>query len=109
MVDQLFQIIFSHKAKQRIKEISDYYIQTTSPIVAQKIRNGIKEEARKLEKFPASKPKLPEAEDLSADIHYTKAWSFKLIFQIVNSTNTVRILTIRHDSEHPDDVKEDLT
>lgn len=108
MVGSLFKVIFSKKAMQRTREISDYYTQSGSTDVAKKVRQGIRDEARKLEKLPSSKPRLPEAEEIDAEIRYTKAWSFKIIFEILNPLNIVRILTIRHDSENPERVKKDL-
>ncbi len=64
MVGKLFRIIFSPKSRERLREISDYHKENTSPAVAKKIRTGIVSSARKLEKLPESKPKLPGTNDL---------------------------------------------
>ena len=108
MVDKLFQVIFSKKARKKLKDISDHYKRSASPAVAKKVRNRIKDEAKKLERVPESKPILPGTEDMDFQPRYTKAWSFKIIFRVINPTRIVRILTIRHDKEDPDNVKEDL-
>lgn len=44
-------------------------------------------EAKKLEKFPESKPILPDTEDFDQLVHYTKKWSFKIIFSIFKKNN----------------------
>jgi len=108
MVGQLFKIVFSRKAQQRIREISDYYTENASADVAKNVRRKIAKEAQTLAHLPASKPRLPEAEHLDAEIRYTKAWSFKIIFQILHPMNIVRILTIRHDNENPAEIKKEL-
>jgi len=102
MVGKLFRVIFSRKARQRLKDISDYNTRAASPAVSKKVRQGIIDQARKLEKLPASKPKLPDTEDYDYEVRYTKAWSFQIIGDIV------RILTTRHDKEDPENIKEDL-
>ena len=76
MVGKLLRVVFSKKAIERTREISDYYTRTASPSVAKKFRTGIKNEVRKLEELPSSKPKLPQAKDIDAEIRYTRAWSF---------------------------------
>lgn len=106
MVGKLFRVIFSRKARQQLKDISDYNTRTASSAVSNKIRQEITKEARKLEKLPASKPKLPNTENYDYDVRYTKAWSFKIIFRIIG--DMVRILTIRHDKEDPEEVEKDL-
>lgn len=108
MVGKKFQIIFSPISKERLKEISDYHKKNTSPAIAQKIRTEILSAARKLEKLPASKPKLPGTEELNYTIRYTKIWSYKIIFRVLSSESRVRILTIRHDKEDPQRIEEDL-
>jgi len=47
-------------------------------------------------------------EDINFEVRYTKAWSYKIIFRILNPLNIVHILTIRHDKEAPEEVKKDL-
>lgn len=108
MVGKLFRVIFSPKSRQRLREISDYHKKNASPAVAKKIRRGIISSARKLEKLPESKPKLPGTEDLDYTVRYTKKWSYKVIFRVLKMDKIVRILTIRHDKEDPEDIRKDL-
>ena len=108
MVGKLFQVIFSSTAKKRLRDISDHYTSTASPAVGRKIRHGIVTEAKKLEKLPESNPVLPNTEDVNFEVRYSKAWSYKIIFRVLNPFNIVRILTIRHDKEAPEEVKKDL-
>ncbi len=106
MVGKLFRIIFSPKSRKQLDEITDYQEKKASPAVAKKIRRGLISKARELEKLPESKPKLPDTEDLDYTVRYTKKWSYKIIFTVIK--DIVRILTIRHDKEDPEEIKKDL-
>ena len=108
MVGKVFKVVFSRLASKRLRERSDFYRENASPAVAAKVRKGIRDEAAKLEKLPESKPIVPGTEDAEHTIRYTKKWSYKIIFRVLNPMNIVRILTIRHDAEDPDEVLEDL-
>ncbi len=108
MVGKLFRVIFSLKARKRLREISDYQQKNASPVVAKKIRRGLISTARKLEKLPDSKPPFLGTEDLDYTVRYTKKWDYKIIFRVLKMDGIVRILTIRHDKEDPEDVLKDL-
>lgn len=108
MVGKLFQVVFSRKSTKKLREISDYLKENTSSSIAQNTTQAIRKEALKLNKLPSSKPIYPGTEELSEEIRYTKKWSFKIIFQVLSPKKLVRILTIRHDKEDPDEVLKDL-
>ena len=108
MVGQAFKVVFSRLAANRLQETSDFYQENVSPAAAGKVRKGIRDEAANLKKLPESKPIMPGTEGAEHTIRYTKKWSYKIIFRVLKSTNVVRILTIRHDAEDPDDVLEDF-
>ena len=48
-----------------------------------KLREGITDAVKKLERSPAARPILPNAEDHPMEIRYTKFWSYKIIFRLV--------------------------
>ncbi len=106
MVGKLFRVIFSRKSQKQLKGISDYVAENASPTQAKKVRKAIKKASDDLERLPESKPILPGTEHLPNKIRYTKKWSYKIIFRVIG--DIVRILTIRHDKENPEDVKNDL-
>ena len=108
MVGKLFRVIFSLQSKKRLREISDYQKKTASPAVASKIRRGLTSTARKLEKLPDSKPPVPGTEDLDYTARYTQKWDYKIIFRVLKMEGIVRILTIRHHKEDPEDLLKDL-
>ena len=108
MVGKLFQVIFSLKSRTRLKEISEYHKENVSKEVSKKVRQKIVAEASKLKELPESKPILPGTENMDYEVRYTKAWSFKIIFRVFNPKNIVRILTIRHDKEAPEDILKDI-
>jgi len=106
VVGKIFKVIFSRKSQKQLREISDYVAKDASPTQARRVRKAIKKAGDDLENLPESKPILPGTEDLPNEIRYTKKWSYKIIFRVIGSI--VRILTIRHDREDPEDIKKDL-
>ena len=108
MVGRLFRVIFSKKARTRLKEIGDYHKEHASEEVRLKVRNKIIEEAEKLERNPERHTLLPGTEDLDYEVRYAKAWSYKIIFRIFSIKQIVRILTISHDKQDPDKIIDDL-
>ena len=106
MVGKLFKVVFSRKSQKQLKDISDYVAENASPTQARKVRRAIKKAGDDLERLPESKPILPGTEHLPKKIRYTKKWSYKIIFRVLKGI--VRILTIRHDKEDPDDILKDL-
>lgn len=76
--------------------------------MASKINKGIRDEAKKLNKLPSSRPIYPGTEDMDGEIRYAKKWSFKIIFEVLNPKKLVQILTIRHDAEDPNEILDDL-
>jgi plasmid stabilization system protein ParE len=108
VVGKIFRVIFSRKSSRKLRGISDHLTENASSSVAANVTSEIRKEALKLEKLPGSKPTYPGTEDLEEDIRYTKKWSYKIIFEVLNPKNIVRILTVRHDAEDPEDILDDL-
>ena len=104
MVGKVFKVVFSPKARRRLNQIADYLEKVASKTVARKVRNNILEAADKLKSLPKSKPILPDTEDVRFEVRYTKSYSYKLIFRIEMTDDTVRILNISHDAEDPDKI-----
>lgn len=108
MVGNDFKIVFSKKSKTQILSIYRYYAQIASPEVGIKIRKKIIEESKKLKILPNSKPLLPNIEKLNFQVRYTKVFSFRIIFRVLEQRNQVNIITIRHDKTSDDDILKDL-
>lgn len=108
MVGKLFKVVFSRKSQKQLKEMSDYVAKNASPTQARTVRRAIKKAGDDLKHLPERKPILPGTEDLPKNIRYTKKWSYKIIFRVLKSISVVRILTIRHDKENPDDILKGL-
>jgi plasmid stabilization system protein ParE len=108
VVGKIFRVIFSRRSSKKLRETSDYLTRNASSSVARNVTSEIRKEALKLEKLPGSKPIYPGTEDLEEDIRYTKKWSYKIIFEVLNPKKIVRILTVRHDAEDPEDILDDL-
>jgi len=108
VVGKIFNVIFSQRAQRRLNQITDYYEENASRTVARKVRKSILDAADELKKLPASKPILPGTEEIDFDVRYTKSYSYKLIFRIETTADTVRILDISHDAEDPEKVIDSL-
>lgn len=108
MVDRLFRVIISRKARRRLKEIGDYHREYASEEVCKKVRNKIIEQAEQLERNPERYTLLPGTEDMDYEVRYTKAWSYKIIFRIFPVKQLVRILTIFLDKQDPRNIRKDL-
>ncbi len=102
-----YRVIAAPSAKKRLKEIYEYYKENVSIEVAKKMRNGLLEEADKLQKRPESKPLLRMQKRVVPPYRYTKKWSYKIIFQIFENESLVSIVDFMHDREDPKK-KEDL-
>jgi len=108
VVGKIFNVIFSQRAQRRLNQITDYYEENASRTVARKVRKGILDAADQLKKLPESKPVLPGTEDIPFEVRYTKSYSYKLIFRVEKTADTVRILDISHDAEDPDKIIDSL-
>jgi plasmid stabilization system protein ParE len=91
--------VFSNKAKERLREISNDYQERAGGSVSRKVRMGIAKAAKELNTQPERKPLLRFTKGIDYEIRYTKAWSYKIIFRVLEENKVVRILTIRHDKE----------
>lgn len=102
-----FRIVVSQNAKIKLKEIYFYTKENTSTQLAVKIRDGLLEEAEKLQSRPESKPLLRMKKQVVPPYRYSKKWSYKIIFQLFENENLISIIDFMHDRENPDK-KEDL-
>lgn len=106
MVNKLYKIIISRLARQRLKDISDYLTENASPETARKVRNGLLQTAKDLEKMPESHPILPGAEDKDPPYRFAKKWSYKVIFRIFEPKDEVRVLDFFHSKQNPEKLKD---
>ncbi len=100
MVEKTYKIILSKSVRDRLKQISDYYKRAASEQVSKKIRNGLLEAIKDLEKLPESKATLKLEKKVVTPYRYTSKWSFKIIYQVIKESETVRVLAIIHDKEN---------
>ena len=108
MVGRIFNVVFTQLANRRLNQIVDDLGQRASGSVALRIRQDIIREAKRLEKLPNSRPKLPDTEALDFEVRYTKSRKYKIIFRVVDHQDVVRVLSIRHDAEDPVSIRDDL-
>ena len=108
MVEWLYNVVLTKLARKKLTKIARDVAEHSSPATAKRVRKDLLGAAVKLENLPHSKPKLPGTEDLDYEVRYTKRRKYKIIFRILESLGLVRVLTIRHDAEDPDDVLNDI-
>lgn len=106
MVGKIFRVLFSGFARRRVRQIRDFEEEVNGRERAKAVENEILKQASELGKLPGSNPPYLDAED--DDIHYRKAFSYKIIFRVLKKASEVFILTIRNDAEDPGKIKDDL-
>jgi len=97
-----FRIVVSQNAKIKLKEIYNYTKENISSELAEKLRDGLLEEAEKLQKRPESKPLLRMKKQVVPPYRYSKKWSYKIIFQFFENENLISIIDFMHDRENPE-------
>ena len=106
MVGKVFRVLFSGFARRRVRQIHDFEEGINSRKRADTVRKEILKQAADLENLPGSNPPYLDADD--EDIHYRKAFSYKIIFRVLKKAGEVFILTIRNDAEDTSKIKDEL-
>lgn len=106
MVGRILRVLFSGLARRRVRQIHDFEEQVNGDERADAVQQEILKQAAELENLPASNPPYLYAED--EDVHYRKAFSYKIIFRVLKKAGEVFILTIRNDAEEPGKIKDEL-
>ena len=107
MVGRIFRVVFTRKSQRRRQQITDFEKKAADAKKARKVQREIDKAAKKLEKTPDANPTYQVDED-GTRYRYTKAFNYKVIFQVFKKVGEVLIITVRHDSEDPDIVDNDL-
>ena len=107
MVGQRFQIVFSQKAKRRLQSIFDFEELAFGTKKAQRVFDKIDSAIDSLSQLPASRPIYIRSVDETI-YRYVKGYDYKVIFQVYEQSLEVLIVTIRHDAEDPEIIRQDL-
>jgi len=105
MVEYDLQI--SSRAKSDLRSIKKYLKANASDFTAEKVANGILEQAEKLQKMPSANSLLAEISTEERTYRYTKKWKYKIIFYINEEKKTVNVVKIYHSSRNPDTLIEE--
>lgn len=106
MVGRIFKVIFSAFARRRMRQIQNFEEEVNGKKRADEVRHEILKQAAALDNLPASNPTYPDADD--PDVHYRKAFSYKIIFRVLKKAGEAFILTIRNDAEDPNKIQDEL-
>lgn len=96
------KVLWSQRAKTELDDIYEY-IKTDSPSAAKKVKKTIVQRAASLNDFPEKFPQEPFLAFEKENYRYAILWSYKLIFEITNSS--IIIATIFHTSQSPNKIK----
>lgn len=107
MVGSVFRVVFTRNAQLRRKQIHAFEQRLNGEPYAHKIQQAINKSAAELEKFPEAHPNYLE-HNSGYEVKYTKAKSYKILFQVLKKVNVVIILTIRNDAENPDNIRKEI-
>jgi len=106
MVGKVFRVLFSGFARRRVRQIHSFEEGINSKKRADDVRKEILKQASELDRLPGSNPTYLDADD--KDVHYRKAFSYKIIFRVLKKAGEVFILTIRNDAEDSEKIKDEL-
>ncbi|MFT6130482.1 MAG: plasmid stabilization system protein ParE [Neolewinella sp.] len=106
MVGKIFRVVFSGFARRRVRQIHNFEEEVNGRKRADAVQREILKQATELDKLPGANPPYLDAED--KDIHYRKAFSYKIIFRVLKKAGEVFILTIRNDAEDTGKIKDEL-
>lgn len=99
-----FKVVISRTARKTLRRIFGYYKENASTATAKKVRKGILEQSRKLERYPESGTILPGTENEKNPRRYKKAWSYKIIYSIFPKQKKVRVIDYIHDKQNPEEL-----
>ena len=108
MIGELFRVMFSSRARHDLDRLEAEHTDRVSAANGRKLRRGIVDAAKKLERSPAARPILSDTEDHPMEIRYTKFWSYKIIFVLFHKAGEVLLLMIRHDAQDHDETLDQL-
>jgi len=91
-----------------VYRIFSYLRKNVSEATAQKVRTTLIAEARKLEKMPTGYPIQHNISSEKRTFRFIKKWKYKIIYYVDEKAKIVRVVAVRHSSQHPDKLK-DLT
>lgn len=92
-------------AVESLRDIYDYYFYSVSPAIADKIRKGIVDEAKKIHKHPASGQKQDLLSPLQQEHRYFLKGHYKIVYRIIN--DEVIITDIFDTRQHPSKINDE--
>jgi plasmid stabilization system protein ParE len=94
MVDR-YRVIISPQAFEDLNQILDY-IALDSPANSAKVIDHLLEEIASLDLFPGRHSVDPGSRGLPFQVHSMSVPPFRVVYQIVRKSRTVRVLTVEH-------------
>ncbi len=107
MVGDQYQLFFTDRFRRRVKRVLGFEARAKSEAYARKLAVEIEAQLEKLESFPLIHPIFTDYSG-AEELRYTKARSYKIIYEVFEEDEAISIVTIRGDNEEPAVVFADL-
>jgi len=102
---ELYKIVISLSARKQLRSIFNFLKENTSSQIAHKVRSGLLDETKKLEKMPSANPLfLPN----KTPYRFRNKWSYKVVFRILEEEKVVRVIDFAHKDENPKEIEKRL-
>ncbi len=103
---ELYQVDVSSETEKDIRKIFDYLLDSSSENVALKVSIGIADTIEKLEKMPTGNPIQHNISSEKRTFRFIKKWKYKIIYYVDEDAKIVKVVAVRHSSQHPDKLKD---
>jgi len=101
-----YEVELADSAWDDVYDIFSYLRKNVSETTSQNVRKALIAEARKLEKMPTGCPIQHNISSEKRTFRFIKKWKYKIIFHVDEEAKVVRVVAVRHSSQHPDRLKD---
>ena len=103
-----YKVRLTPRARVDLTNIVEYVRRKESATTAIKVRKGIMEAIKKLQKLPESHAKVEELSDEQIVFRRMLKWDYKIVFTVEKDELVVLVVKIYHGSQNPDAIIEEL-
>lgn len=102
---QVYQVVVSPRAVEKLEDIILYVQEKASEETAEKVRKGIIEAIKSLSKMPTAHPLVSEISTEIVAFRRIMKWSYRIIYTIKEQELTVLVVEINHEKEDLEKLK----
>ena len=101
MADETYNVSITPRPRRQIRDITRYLAENASVNAAEKVRDGIFEAIRKLERMPDSHGRSRFIESDNPIFRRLNVWKYVIVFVVDENAKTVTIVDVSHSSQDP--------